>query len=153
MKLRFSATTIVALALMLGQSTTVLVAGLCSHLRSNQSSCNNQSVETQVSHHDMDHMQMEPDVLPVSSSLTEQVEAVRSTQSCSHCAIHSRTNGSTESLKQFYVANRSHDGTFAVSQSLDKSIFVSETLKLPSRAHGPPGSTSARHVLISVFRI
>jgi hypothetical protein len=153
MKLRFSAT-VVALALMLGQSATVLVAGLCPYPRLNQSSCDNQPVDTQASHHDMDHMQMEPDTLPVTSSRTEQVEAVdTSNGSCSHCAIHARTNGSTASLQQFYIAKRSQDGTVAVKQSPDKSIVVYETLKLPSRAHGPPGSTSSRHILISIFRI
>lgn len=154
MKKRFFATAIVALALVFSHGASVLVAGLCSHLRSNQSSCDTQPIDHNASHHDMDHTQMEPEALGFSGSSARAIESVEGANgSCSHCAVHSRANGNTSSLRQMYVATRSHDLTVAVTDSSVTSGFISEALKLPARAHGPPGDVVAKYVLINVFRI
>ena len=154
MKKRFFATTIVALAMVFSHGASVLAAGLCSHLPSNQRSCDSQPIDSNASHHDMDHMQMEPEALGFPGSSTRTIESVEGANgSCSHCAVHSRTNGNMSSLQQVYVASRSHDLTPAVTDSPVTSGFVSEALKLPARAHGPPGDAVSKHVLINVFRI
>lgn len=153
MKKRFLATTVVAITLLLGPGATVLVAGLCEHLQLNQGSCDSKVVETESGHHDMHHMQMEPATEPFFRFLTKQVGVLFiSQQSCTHCAVHSRTGNSGVSQRSS-VATRSHELTPAVTEAPSAVVFASKRWKLPSRAHGPPGDASSKHVLISVFRI
>jgi len=133
MKKRFLVTTVVAITLLLGPCATVLVAGLCKYLQSNQNSCDTHPVKLEASH-GMDHMQMEPE------------------QSCTHCAVHSRL-GNTGSLQRSSAAKRLHELTPIISESPSWAGFAAERWQLPSRAHGPPGDESSKHVLISVFRI
>lgn len=154
MEKRFLATTFVAIALIVGQSANVLVTAFCPHLQSNQPSCETPSVQTKGDHHNMDHMVMEQETAGFSGSTAAEIAAlVHSSGRCSHCAFHSRENGSTTSLQRSYFAKSSHELTLAVSHSLDRPIFISEALNLSSRAHGPPGGGRSRHILISVFRI
>lgn len=154
MEKRFLATTFVAIALILGQSANVLVAALCPHLRSNQPSCETPSAQTERDHHDMDHMMMAQESAGFSGSTTGEIATfVHSNGPCNHCVVHSQENGSAASMQRSYVANSSHQLILAVNHSLDRPIFVSDVLNLSSRAHGPPGGGTSRHILISVFRI
>jgi hypothetical protein len=72
---------------------------------------------------------------------------------CSHCAMHSRTVPPAVSLRETEASKRS--GTFVIPDAVPQIVWV-ETPYLAifnSRAHGPPGETTPRHVLINIFRI
>ena len=81
MEKRFLATTFVAVALIVGQSTNVLVTAFCPHLQANQSSCETPSVQTEGDHHDMDHMVMERETAGFSGSTAVETTIARSPDS------------------------------------------------------------------------
>ncbi len=149
---RFLATAVVALALVLGQGGSFLVAALCPHLRSNQESCETPTTDAGENHPDMGHMQMDSS----DSDTPESSDAIvigKPVGSCSHCAVHSRKNGNTGSLQRSSIPQRTSDQTISVEPIPANPVSVSRTKIVASRAHGPPGDATPRHILINIFRI
>ncbi|MBA2527831.1 MAG: hypothetical protein H0V18_18925 [Pyrinomonadaceae bacterium] len=148
---RFLATTILATALLLSQGGNFLVAALCPHLQSGMASCKAQLAVATMSHMDMGHMGMEHE-----SAANLDPHAVALGQpigSCSHCAVHSRTNPNTASLSATEAVKRSADWNIPLHLSRVAPVALSPVAVLNSRAHGPPGETTPRYILINIFRI
>lgn len=153
---RFLAITVVGLAVLFSQGGSFLIAALCPHLRSGQVSCNRHSSESTMSDmadDEMGHMAMDsmdesdsnPD--PNAIALGEPIEL------CSHCAMHSRTVPPAVSFSETEASRRS--GTLVIPDAVPQlvSVEMPDLAICTSRAHGPPGHTTPRHILINIFRI
>jgi len=156
---RFLATTVVTTALLFSQGGSLLVAALCPHPRSGMASCETHASAPTgghegMSHEDMGHMghaEMEdehaslpnPDALALGQPIG----------SCLHCAVHSRKSPNTASLGKTEAAKRSADLSIPLDSSRIAPVSVGAVPVLTSRAHGPPGDSTRRHILISIFRI
>ena len=135
------------------------MAALCPHLQSGMASCETEASASKsgheaMSHEDMGHMshaemkheqasQANPDAL----AFTQPVDP------CRHCAVHSRKNQNTASLRETEVAKRSTDLSIPLEFSQIAPSSVGAFPVVPSRAHGPPGDSTRRHILINIFRI
>jgi hypothetical protein len=151
---RFVATTVLAVALLFSQGGNFLIASLCPHLRSTLASCDTQTAEPAMSHDDMGHMQMHgsdtessPNRDPYALSLGKPIG------SCSHCAVHSRTTSNAISLRDIEAAKRAGDLSIPLTFSTFAPVTTSPVAVLTSRAHGPPGESTSRYLLLNVFRI
>jgi hypothetical protein len=151
---RFLATTVLGVALLFSQGGSFLVAALCPHLQSGMVSCEMQLSERATSHEDMGHMgHMEMQQEPASQAVADVTALGRPIDPCSHCAVHSRTNSNTASLTKAEAARRSVDLNIPLQVSRVAPVAASPVSVLTSRAHGPPGETTPRHILINIFRI
>ena len=143
--------TVLAAALLFSQGGNFLVAALCPHLQSGMASCKTQLDLPPMSHEDMGHMGMEHE-----TGSKQDPDAIALGQPkglCSHCAVHSRTNPNTASLRETEAAKRSVDLNITLHFSRVAPVTVSPVAVLTSRAHGPPGESIPRHILINIFRI
>jgi len=148
---RFIATTVLATALLFSQGGSFLIAALCPHLKSGMTSCQAQLSAPTMSHDDMGHMGMEHD--PASNVDADAVAVGQPIRPCSHCAVHSRTNPNSASLRETEAAKRSVDLNIAFEFSRVAPVEASPVPVLISRAHGPPGDLTPRYILINIFRI
>jgi len=153
---RFLATTVLATALLFSQGGSFLIAALCPHFSSGMASCETQISAPTMSHEDMGqehmgHMEMESE--PASHPSADVAALDQPMSPCSHCAVHSRTNPNTASLKQAEAAKRSIDLNIPLQVSKVAPVAASPVPVLISRAHGPPGDPTPRHILINIFRI
>ena len=153
---RFLVITVVGVALLFSQGGSFLIAALCPHLRSGQVSCNKHSAESTMSEmadNEMGHMAMDSMDESASNPDPNAVALGEPIGLCSHCAMHSRTVPPAVSLRETEASKRS--GTFVIPNAVPQLL----TAKMPylpifsSRAHGPPGQTTPRHILINIFRI
>ena len=159
---RFLAITVITTALLFSQGGSLVVAALCPHLQSGMASCEtgastSKSGHEAMSHDDMGHMghmahaelkheqasQANPDALAVA----QQIDP------CRHCAVHSRKNQNTASLRETEAAKRATDLYIPLEFSRIAADSVAAVPVLTSRAHGPPGDSIRRHILINIFRI
>jgi hypothetical protein len=156
---RFLATTVVTTALLFSQGGSFLVAALCPHPRSGMASCETQASASTgghegMSHEDMGHMghaemedehasQPNPDALVLGQPIGP----------CRHCAVHSRKSPNTASLGETEAAKRSADLHIPGDFSRIAPVSFAAVPVLTSRAHGPPGDPTRRHILINIFRI
>ena len=149
---RFLAITVLGVALLFSQGGSFLIAALCPHLRSAQISCNTHDTGFAMSH-DMGHMAMDSMDESASNPDPNAVALGEPIGLCSHCAMHSSTAPPAVSLREIEVSKRS--GTFAIPDAAPGVVSVEMPYLaiLISRAHGPPGETIPRHVLINIFRI
>ena len=109
-----------------------------------------------MSHEDMGHMghmEMEMERGLASQSSPNAFALGQPNDQCSHCAVHSRTTPNTASLRQAEAAKRSVDLNIPHPVSRVAAVAASPVAILTSRAHGPPGETTPRHILINIFRI
>lgn len=150
MRKRFVATIVLAAALLFSQAGNFLVGALCAH-KSGMTSCMKQLAAPTMSHEGMGHMATEHE-----AATTEDSDAAAVGQPvgpCSHCAVHSRTIPNTAALCETDTAKRSIDLNIALDFSKSAPVTVPPTGILAARAHGPPGETTPRHILINIFRI
>jgi hypothetical protein len=151
MDMRFLATTVLATALLFSQGGNFLVAALCPHLLSEMASCDIPPAKTAQSHQDMGHPGMDhpsavnPDPNAVALGLGDGP--------CSHCSVHTRKNPSPASLRETEAPKRSADLRIPIDLSIVVPVIVGPAAVLNSRAHGPPGQSTTKYILISVFRI
>lgn len=148
---RFVAITAIAIAVLFGQVGNFLVASLCPHLQSAITSCGTQIAEPRVSHEDMGHSGMEHASGPDIGS--QAVTLGPANGPCSHCAVHSRTNPNSSSLREIEAVKRFVDPSVSLDFSRVAPITEAPVAVLTSRSHGPPGEHTARHILINIFRI
>jgi hypothetical protein len=150
---RFIANTVLAVALLFSQGGTFLVAALCPHLQSGMASCEAQLSAPTMSHDEMGHMgHMEMEQEPASQPDAYFATPGQPIGPCSHCAVHSRTSPNTASLRQAEAAKRV-DLNIPLQVSRVAPVSASPVAVLTSRAHGPPGDNTRRHILINIFRI
>lgn len=150
MSMRFLTTTVLA-AFLFSQGGNFLVASLCPHLRSATASCNVPPAETTLSHEDMGHAGM--DHPSAFNPDPNAVTAGHDNGPCSHCAVHSGKNPTPASLRQTEAPRRSAYLSIPLYFSTVAPVIVGPAAVLTSRAHGPPGESTARYILISIFRI
>ena len=150
---RFLATIIITVALLLSQGGNFLVAALCPHLESATASCKTHPAEPKMSHEHMGHTGMgETEHENTAQPNPNAVAVSESSIPCLHCASHSGATSTSASLKETDAARRSDQITNPHTVSL--ATVASSIVPQPTfRAHGPPGMTTPRHVLIHVFRI
>lgn len=151
MDMRFLATTVLAAALLFSQGGNFLVAALCPHLRSETASCDVPPADTTLSHEDMGHAGMDHQ-----SELNPDPTAVavgHGNGPCSHCAVHTGKKPSLASLRETDAPKRFADLSIPLDFSIVAPVIVGPAAVLNSRAHGPPGESTTRYILISVFRI
>lgn len=148
---RFVATTVLAVALLFSQGGTFLIAALCPHLQSGMTSCETQLSDPAMSHEDMGHMGMEYEI--AANPDPDAVALGQPIGPCSHCSVHSRTTPNTASLREMEAAKRSADPNIPLQFSIAVPVTVAPVPVLTSRAHGPPGESTSRHILINIFRI
>ncbi|HYJ89653.1 MAG TPA: hypothetical protein VEW46_26560 [Pyrinomonadaceae bacterium] len=151
---RLVANTVLSIALLFSQGGILLVAALCPHLQSGVASCETKLDESAMSHEDMGHMgHMEMEQEPASHPDADVAILGQPINPCSHCAVHSRTSPNTASLRQAEAAKRSVDLNIPVQFSRVAPFAASPVAVLTTRAHGPPGDPTPRHILINIFRI
>ncbi len=151
---RFLAHAVLGIALLFSQGGSFLIAALCPHLQSGVASCETQLSESTMSHEDMGHMghmEMEPE--PATQPSAGVATLGQPIDPCSHCAVHSRKSPNTASLRQADVAKRSVDLKTPLQVFRVAPVAASPAPVLTSRAHGPPGDPTPRHILINIFRI
>jgi hypothetical protein len=153
---RFIATTVLGVALLFSQVGNFLVAALCPHLQSGAGSCQTQVAEPAMSHEDMGHtghMEMEQETVPNPDPDADAVAMGQSHGPCLHCSVHSSRTPTSASPRETEPAKRSIDPTIPVHLSRVAPPPLNPVAVLTSRAHGPPGEATSRHILISIFRI
>jgi hypothetical protein len=151
---RFLATTVLTVALLFSQVSNLLIASLCPHLRSGLASCEMQVMQPTVSHEHMGHEQMESIETESTSEQNADEDVLgQPTGKCPHCVLHSRTTTNAVSLKESEVAKRSSDAIVYSTSSSVAHVIASPLAVPSSRAHGPPGDNTPRHILINIFRI
>ena len=150
---RFLVTTVLAAALLFSLGGNFLVAALCPHLRSAQVSCHTHPAESTMSHDDMGDMAMDSMDESASNPDPNAIAIGEPIGLCPHCAVHSRTKPNAVSLREVEASKRA--GSFAIPDAIPNvvSVEMSSLKVLTSRAHGPPGETTRRHILINIFRI
>lgn len=151
---RILVTTVLAVGLLFSQGGTLLVAALCPHLQSPAASCEPPQESAAMSHEDMGHMgHMEMAAEPASQPDYDAFALSQPVDPCSHCAVHSRTTQTIASLRATEAAKPSVDLNIPLEVSKVAPVAASPVAVLTSRAHGPPVETTARHILINIFRI
>ncbi|MGH9932183.1 MAG: hypothetical protein ACREA9_23525, partial [Pyrinomonadaceae bacterium] len=151
---RLVANTVLSIALLFSQGGTFLIAALCPQLQSGMASCETKLAEPAMSHEDIGHTgHMEMEQEPASQPDANVATLGRPISPCSHCAVHSRRSPNTASLRQAEAAKRSVDLNIPLQVSRVAPVAASPVAVLTTRAHGPPGDSSPRHILINIFRI
>ena len=151
---RFLATIIITVALLLSQDGNFLVAAFCPHQESVTASCTAQPTEQKMSHDHMGHagmgeMEHEPKTQPNPNAVALSQPSIP----CLHCASHSGATSSAVTLKEGDAARRCDQVSNPHAVSIAAVVASSVASQPTFRAHGPPGKTTPRHVLIHVFRI
>lgn len=151
---QFWVITNLAVALLFGQGGSFLVASLCPHLQSPTLSCGAHLNATAMAHGNMEHMEMRSmEHATASNHDADALAFGQPTSTCPHCAVHSRTTTNTVSLRDNEASRRLGE-TIVLPATSKIARDTPALFRLPvSRAHGPPGSNIARHVLINTFRI
>ena len=135
------------------------MAALCPHLQSGMASCEadasaSQSGHEAMSHEDMGHMgHAEMKHEHASRANPDALALAQPIDPCRHCAVHSRKNQNTASLRETEAVKRSTDLYIPLDSSRFAPVSVGAVAVLTSRAHGPPCGSTPRHILINIFRI
>jgi hypothetical protein len=109
-----------------------------------------------MSHEDMGHMghqQMEHEPDAQRNTDTDTAAFEQPSDLCPHCAVHSGTTPNIASLREKEVAKRSFGLSTPVQAPKVVPVSAATVSVLNSRAHGPPGNPTPRHILINIFRI
>ena len=106
-----------------------------------------------MSHDDMGDMAMDSMDESAASTDPNAVAIGEPIGLCPHCAVHARTKPNAVSLREVEASKRA--GSFAIPDAIPNvvSVEMSSLKVLTSRAHGPPGETTRRFILINIFRI
>jgi len=158
---QFLVNIVLASALLFSQGGSFLIAALCPHLQSGTASCEAQVATPTMSHEQMAHEEMGHAMHHGDSSEPEsfattnpgKIALSQLPEACSHCAIHSGTTPTGATLRFADTVKRSFDLNIPLAASRVGSVVASSVSVLSSRAHGPPGETVPRHLLINIFRL
>lgn len=151
MRKRFVAISMLGVALLFAQGGAFLIASLCPHLRSEKVSCEVRMDESEMSHEEMGHMEMQDESV---QNLDQNALAIIPLKPpCSHCAVHSTKNQNSASVRETEVPQRSGDLSVPLQSPRIVPLTKPSVEELSSKAHGPPGPLTSRHILIGIFRI
>lgn len=151
---RFLASVVLAVAFLFSQGGNFLIASLCPHLGSVLASCEMQVTQPVASHEHMDHMQMESmETESTQEQIADGDSFGRPNEPCQHCAVHSRSGPDASLLRVVEAPTRSVHLTSPLVISRVVTVPTSFLTVLSARAHGPPGESTPRHILINIFRI
>ena len=154
MSRRFVTTIGLVAAIFFSQGSSFLIAALCPHLQPELTHCKTQTTEDSMSHHDMGHVQVQQMKAEFSPQpVAGGVALGRPKGLCLHCSVHSRTTSNAAALGGTEAAKRAYDLTIPVQAERLVSEAAFPSTVVPSRAHGPPGGQTPRHILINIFRI
>jgi hypothetical protein len=137
MKRRFVAVIIVVLAVLFCQSSGVVLAAICPHLRMPHETC-----------HGM--------IAAVESHETKNADAFENSDNggaCNHCVIPVGNKRDDLALQETNSAQRANDLTVSLHQATSDSPAFVKTVSWVAKAHGPPRDAGPLYVLINVFRI
>ena len=118
-----------------------------------QSSCHHEMAGME-----MDDMQMKTDVAPAENSQfasgasSEEVALDLPIDPCPHCLSHSQPTSGTVSVVAFDTSRRMVE-TNSLPANFATGLTSAFTDLIVPSVHGPPGPSSARHIIINVFRI
>ena len=152
---RFLSTGVLLLSLMLSAWGNVLAAALCPHMGQDHACCHAQFAHHPATHQGMAGMQMdEMQAEPVTEQKTEAEAFSQPVEQCEHCMSHSQLMSLPATLREADQTKRGEDVVSPLALSEPASVSTPFVTVVPERDHSPPGAElSARHVLISVFRI
>jgi hypothetical protein len=161
MRNRFLSTGILLLALLASAWGNVLAAALCPHMASDHSCCHAQLSHGSASHEimgemQMDEMQMGDMQMTPAAAPAHESDGHAFTQpgmSCEYCIGHSQTTATPNTLRQATQARHSVELSAPLAPSRRVTVASAFVPSVTSRQHAPPVDTSARHVLLSIFRI
>jgi hypothetical protein len=150
---RLVATTVLGFALLFSQGGNFLVAALCPHLQSGMASCQTPTADPARSHGAMGHAGMDHEPQPVPEHNSNAIALSQSHGPCLHCSVHSSRTPTSASLRETEPAKRSIDLTIPLHLSGVAPGTITPLAVLTTRAHGPPGQATSRHILINILRI
>ncbi len=159
---QFLVNIVLASALLFSQGGSFLIAALCPHLQSESVSCEAQVSTPTMSHEQMAHEAMGHGAMhhgdssePESPATTNlgKIALSQLPEACSHCTIHSGTTPTGATLRFADTVKRSFDLNIPPAASPVEPVVATSVAVLSSRAHGPPGETVPRHLLINIFRL
>ena len=139
MKRRILAVIIIALAVLFCQSSGVVLAAICPHLRAPHETCHGMVAADDS--HEMQH---------------RNAEAFQTSDSgvvCNHCVIPVGNKRDDLALQEANGAQRASDLTVLLHQTTPDSPAFVKTVTWVAKAHGPPRDAGPLYVLINVFRI
>lgn len=156
---RFLAITFLAVTVLFSQGGGSLIVALCPHLTSVQASCHSNVSELKMAHDHIDGMVMgETDSMasmeePIPNPDPNALAMGQPGGWCPHCSVHAPTTPNAASFRE--VESLKRPGAVAVPDAAQPEVTPAESCAdfLTSRAHGPPGNTTPRHILLNIFRI
>jgi len=152
---RSLSTSMLLLALILSAWGNLLAAALCPHMGQDHACCHAQIAHHPANHQGMAGMRMnEMQTEPAAEQKTEAEAFSQLAVPCEHCMTHSQLATSPATLREADQTKRGEDLAPSLALSDRASIATSFSTVISAREHAPPGaSTSARHLLINIFRI
>ena len=139
MKQRFVAVIIVALAVVFCQSSGVVLAAVCPHLRAPHETCH--GMVAAVDAHETQHAN------------TEAFQTGDSGAACNHCVIPAGNKRDDAVVQETSSAQRASDLSISLSLFAINPPALLKTVTWVAKAHGPPRDAGSLYVLINVFRI
>lgn len=137
MKHRFVAVIIIALAVLFCQSSGVVLAAICPHLRAPHQTCH--GMVGAVESHETQH--------------ADAFETSYSGAACNHCVIPAGNKRDDSAPQEANSAQRASDLTVSFSPATANSSANAKAVTWVAKAHGPPRDAGPLYVLINVFRI
>jgi hypothetical protein len=153
---RFLSTGMLLLALLASAWGNVLAAALCPHsAQQTPACCHARAAHHPSAHEGMEAMEMgDMKMEPAAEEATPARAFGQLAGACAHCMSHSQPSTLPATLRE---AGQSRRGSETAMPLITAETVLRTALlvqKVPAREHAPPGAArSARHVLISVFRI
>ncbi len=172
---RFLTIGLVAAALLFSQGGGFLIAALCPHLRSETSTCDQVSSRHEPDNHQVSNAGTEhahhvvPDYHVPEHRIHGGNDALKSqffadqdkqltafglpSQSCDHCVVHSTPGTFAFSWKESEMPKQTVGGASPTTACQIAPVSNVGVSLLATLAHGPPGESRSKHILINVFRI
>jgi hypothetical protein len=143
------------LALLLSAWGNVLAAVACPHMGQDHACCHARVAHHPASHHEMGEMQMGDTQAEHGAEQSTDASALGQTaQACEHCIGRSPLPTPPAILREVDQPKRGEDVVAPLALSEPLTVTTSFIPLVLAREHAPPTAvSSARHVLINVFRI
>jgi len=155
MRKRSLFTGMLLLALLLSAWGNVLSAALCSRMQQGHACCHARVASHHAAQQAMADMQMGDEERQPTAAQSSGANAFsRPVEPCEHCLSHSQGVTAPATLREAEQTKRSADMTPILPTARAISVAAAPARTIMAREHAPPGAnSSARHVLINVFRI
>jgi hypothetical protein len=143
------------LALLLSAWGNVFAASLCPRMEQGHACCRARRASLPECHKGMTDMRAGHALGEAASEQESDAESIsRPSESCAHCMGHSQLPSSPALLREAGQVNLGSNLHLTLKPAEPGSFAAALTRIVAAREHSPPeANTSARHVLINVFRI